>query len=341
LFWTINNFLDSLWIDKKIDSPFSWQKKINEYIDLYLGNQKESDKDNKEDWENIKDNVTSQLWWLKWSVRLALLETELSITCSYFSELKELLDIIKEERIELNKLKDNIENGLPFDSDGTQESILANQSNNLEENLVLDWPYRERINQSLDNLLELDKNSPIKYVRWGDDIAREWWLDCSGMVDYIIKQAWWQIVYNWRVTWRNTAREYFQDFDTVKVLDKNEARNKKEAKEISYNRLKDMNLQRGDLLHRDSIDPRYKRSTWPIPSLTKDWKEHRIHHIAVIDSINSDWTINIVESNGSQWVTKNIVDPRKQLNWVWKKKSELYVSKLDYSKYFENPKILA
>jgi hypothetical protein len=66
------------------------------------------------------------------------LETELSITCSYFSELKELLDIIKEERIELNKLKDNIENGLPFDSDGTQESILANQSNNLEENLVLD-----------------------------------------------------------------------------------------------------------------------------------------------------------------------------------------------------------
>jgi len=37
------------------------------------------------------------------------LETELSITCGYFSELKELLQIVKENRVELGRLKQNIE----------------------------------------------------------------------------------------------------------------------------------------------------------------------------------------------------------------------------------------
>ncbi|HRX63767.1 MAG TPA: hypothetical protein P5060_01545 [Candidatus Absconditabacterales bacterium] len=339
LFGTINNFLGSLGIDKKIDSPFGGQKKINEYIDLYLGGEVESDENQKESSENIKDNVTEQLGGLKGSVRLALLETELSITCGYFSELKELLDIIKEEKIELSKLKNNIENDLPFDSVSDEEIIP--QSYSLEENPILDGPYRERISTSLDNLLKLDEENPIKYVRGGDDVDKEGGLDCSGMVDYIIKQAGGQIMYNGRFTGRNTAREYFQDFDTIKVLDKNEANNKKEAQEISYNRLKDMNLQRGDLLYRDSINPRYRRSTGSIPPLTKNGKEHRIHHIAIIESINSDGTINVVESNGSQGVTKSIIDPRKRLKSAGKKKSELYVSKMDYSKYFQNEKIAA
>jgi hypothetical protein len=50
------------------------------------------------------------------------LETQLSLTCPYFSELKELLEIIKDDRIELNKLKENIEKGLAFDANGSNST---------------------------------------------------------------------------------------------------------------------------------------------------------------------------------------------------------------------------
>jgi hypothetical protein len=220
LFGTINNFLGSLWIDKKIDSPFGWQKKINEYIDLYLGNQKESDKDNKEDWENIKDNVTSQLWWLKWSVRLALLETELSITCPYFSELKELLQIVKENRIELARLKHNIKEWLEFDAvEGdtsprveTEESLAYSWYEKLkplnDSNIEVTQEDVDFVNQQapyiIENLeikWELAKIKNIKNKEW------EMILDCKWLTPFVNKEAAADVVWVALMFYRKTGKK--------------------------------------------------------------------------------------------------------------------------------------
>lgn len=330
--WQFSSILKSVWIDKEIKSPFWWWDKINKYIDSYLSDSKSETQEETKDWDSISNNINSQIWWLKWWVDLAILTATLPFTCSYFKELTELLEIIKQDRIELSRLKSNIEAWLDFDATETSNNQIEN---NIEYN---DWSYRARINQSIGSMLDEDKKNPIKYVRGGDDLS-EGWLDCSGMIDYVIKQAGGSIVSNGRITWRNTAREYFKNHNTQVLLSETEStkNNKTESKDIVKNRFKDLNLKKWDLLHRDSIDTSYKRSTWAIPSLKKDWKAHRIHHIAMIESVNyNDGTLNIIESNWSQWVTKSTVDPRHWLKKVWNKKSELYVSKVDYSTYFPN-----
>ncbi|HKL43730.1 MAG TPA: D-alanyl-D-alanine carboxypeptidase family protein [Candidatus Absconditabacterales bacterium] len=202
LFGTINNFLGSLGIDKKIDSPFGGQKKINEYIDLYLGGEAESDENQKENSENIKNNVTEQLGGLKGSVRLALLETELSITCGYFSELKELLQIVKENRVELGRLKQNIEEGLEFDAaEGetsprveTEENLTYSGYENLkpltDTNIEITQEDVDFVNQHAPYIVEnLQIKGELAKIKNIKNKEGEMILDCKGLTPFVNKEA--------------------------------------------------------------------------------------------------------------------------------------------------------
>ncbi len=118
--WQINSFLNTIGIKKGVNSPFGWWDKINEYIDLYL--------DDKKDWDPVNISDT-----LKDSVKLPMLEMQLSITCPYFSDLKKLLDIIKSGNSDLAQLKNNIEKWLPFENKDSTQQI---DDNKLEESRI-------------------------------------------------------------------------------------------------------------------------------------------------------------------------------------------------------------
>lgn len=202
--WQITSFLKSIWIDKKINLPFWWWKKIEEYVDLYLNNWSEDNKEVDKSF-NIRDWIEWQIWWLKWWVQLVILETQLSLTCPYFSELKELLDIIKNDRIELNKLKENIEAGLAFDAvDGSKnEDVEKNPSNEklsywwYEKLKVLDEPnikitqddidyVSNNANYVIENLKikwELAKIKNIKDKDWNEV------LNCTWATPFVNKKA--------------------------------------------------------------------------------------------------------------------------------------------------------
>ncbi len=134
IIWQINSFLGSLWIEKWIN--FGGWKKVQEYIDLYLANWEDSTETWQDEGESIKDNVNNQLGWLQGWVKLAILETQLSLTCSYFAELKELLDIIKENKVDLSRLKHNIEQWLEFDAVSWDD---WSSSNNVSSSLSYSW----------------------------------------------------------------------------------------------------------------------------------------------------------------------------------------------------------
>jgi len=231
--WQINNLLKSIGIDKKVNSPFWWWKKINEYVDLYLNGWVEESKDDDskdEDKEtegtslNVKEGINKKIWWLKWSVQLVILETQLSLTCPYFSELKELLQIVKEDRIELEKLKNNIEAGLAFDADWTNfnsssERIKGSWSDKLT------YSGYENLKTIKDSSLEVTQgdidyvNEHSKYIvdnltiKWElaqiKDIKDKDWnlvLDCTWSTPFINKQAaedliWFSLLF-YKKTWK-------------------------------------------------------------------------------------------------------------------------------------------
>jgi hypothetical protein len=98
----------------------------------------------------------------------------------------------------------------------------------------------------------------------------------------------------------------------------------------------------GDLLFWNSTDSTYKRSAGAIPSIEKDSKKYRIHHVAIIEKINyTEGTIDVVESNGSEWVTKSTINAYHRLAMKNNKQSELYVGKMDYDDLKEQKKLAA
>lgn len=86
------------------------------------------------------------------------------------------------------------------------------------------------------------------------------------------------------------------------------------------------------MLFWNSIDTSYHRSAGPIPEITKENKKYRIHHIAFVEKINyADGTIDVVESNGSQGVTKNTINVADWLTNKKEKNSELYIGSINYN----------
>jgi len=213
--WQINGLLKDIGIDKKFDIPFWWWDKIKEYIDLYLNNESQSNKNN-----SSLNSINEQIWWLKWSVQLTLLETQLSITCPYFSELKELLDILKDKKIEFNKLKNNIEKWLEFDAiewdvnlrkEKTKEKLNYSWYKNLA---ILNDKYLNIIQEDIDYVNEHSKyivdNLTIKWeLAQIKDIKDKDWnlvLDCTWSTPFINKQAaedliWFSLLF-YKKTWR-------------------------------------------------------------------------------------------------------------------------------------------
>ena len=174
--WQINSFLKTIGIKKWIDFPFGWWDKINEYIDLYL--------DDKKDWDpaNISDT-------LKDSVKIPMLEMQLSITCPYFSDLKKLLDIIKSGNSDLAQLKNNIEKWLPFENQETSTKWKNEQKEyNIED------PSYKFIYPVPGHKI----NSPFgpRYLEWrgdhehkGIDIAAPIWTPVLSIWDWVVEYA--------------------------------------------------------------------------------------------------------------------------------------------------------
>jgi hypothetical protein len=70
-----------------------------------------------------------------------------------------------------------------------------------------------------------------------------------------------------------------------------------------------------------------------MPTATKEGKTYKIHHVAFIEKINySEWTVDIVESNGSEWVTKSTIDVNAWATTTETYRSELYAGHIDYDK---------
>lgn len=182
---------------------------------------------------------------------------------------------------------------------------------------------REKVIASLNNLMAQDKIHHISYLRgWRANLEK--WLDCSGLIVYTLKQA--GIIMDPTFT----SRTAFKDFP-IQWVEMNEDKKIK-------NNLK--NIQQGDFLFWNSINPAYKRSTGPIPEITKNGKMYRVHHMAFIERINyRDGTIDIIES-WSQWVAKNTINVQHCLKEMWDKDSELYVAHVNYT-VLEQKKLVA
>lgn len=175
---------------------------------------------------------------------------------------------------------------------------------------------RQHILSILEDVLQKNNQTPIPYAWWWrTDISVG--LDCSWLVYYVIHQAWLSVPVF-------TSRSAFKWLPTQLVeLDAD--------KKIKKDSLHD--IMPWDLLFRNSIDPEYAYSTWPVWPVHKDEKTYRIHHIAFIKDINYNrGEISIIEMNsGKWWLVQDTVNVYDRLYNHGIKNSELYVAKMDYS----------
>jgi len=238
-----------------------------------------------------------------------------------FNTLTEAINQNKDDETKLQELMSQIEAGtyLADVAVGTTTTIAADQALKPETKVEYsDKTNREKVLVSLDAILAKDAKKAIPYVRWGKDIDTQGGVDCSWLLYDTIKDAW----LNEKAF---SSRSAFLDLETKLVeLDEN--------KKIKKDGLE--NIQKWDFIFWNSTNPDYKRSVWNIPAITKDGKEYRIHHIAFVDKINyDDGTIDVVESNGAEWVTKNTVNVNFRLTTEKKYKSELYVAHVNYDTF--------
>lgn len=174
---------------------------------------------------------------------------------------------------------------------------------------------REKILQSLHHIFIENKKHPITYI-WGWRTSLTEWLDCSWFIYCVIQHAGLQVnVF--------TSRSAFKWLETeLIVLDEN--------KKIKKNSLK--NIEPGDLIFWNSIDPSYTFSSWPIREIMKDGKSYRIHHIAFVQKIYYDkWTIEVIDMSSAAWLQQHEISVYDRLHAKWQKNSELYAAHVDYS----------
>lgn len=168
---------------------------------------------------------------------------------------------------------------------------------------------KDKLLAILDKIIQYDKENPVKYNRWKRASLKEW-LDCSGLVIYALRQIW------LKEMWA-TSRDMFPKLETKKISDQ------------SWKLDNNIDIKPWDLLFWDSKNPDYKFSTGPIPKITKDWQEYRVHHVAFVKKIdNSSGKITIVESNGKNWIVEREISPKEEMEK--KHKSDLYVWSVKY-----------
>lgn len=238
------------------------------------------------------------------------------------NKMKALIVANKDNQIKLQELITQIQAGTdptidaPVADDKTPAVVpVVTPENNIE---YADKTNRDKVIIALDTILAKDAKTAIPYVWWGKDIETQWWVDCSWLLYDTIKDAW----LNEKLF---SSRSAFLDLKTKLVQLDADKKIKKDGLE---------NIQKWDFIFWNSTNPEYSRSAGEIPTITKDHKDYRIHHIAFIDKINyDDGTIDVVESNGSQGVTKSTVDVNYWLTTKNKSVSELYVAHVNYDTF--------
>ena len=238
------------------------------------------------------------------------------------NKMKEKILLYQNDQEKLQKLIDKIQAGIDplLEDDATDKTTDTTvvPITKLETKVeYADKTNREKVLTSLNKVIEEDKKKPIEY-RWWWRTDPDKWLDCSGLLYYTIKKAGLnESLFD--------SRSMFKKLDTKLVEVDADKKIKKDA-------LKD--IQKWDFIFWNSINTKYKRSTWAIPEITKDTKTYRIHHIAFVDKINyDDGTIDVVESNGAQWVTKSTININDWLTTNKSYQSELYVGHVNYDDF--------
>ncbi len=242
-----------------------------------------------------------------------------------------------EEKLET--LKQQIKNGEDPTETKTPEPVKQNQQQHIpqEENkniapvltaawagaatgagveLALDAPNRQKVAQTIDAVLKMDKDKKIKY-KMGSRKLENGAIDCSWLVTAIIMKAWCNIV----------------DMDARSMFKKKKLIPQKLEKEADWGIKKTPELAKiatGDVIFRDAMKKDYQWSGGGLTDISREGKSYRIHHVALVKKIDfASGQITIVQSSGSKWVNEEVIT----LDGVKKQKhqSDLYVAHLDYS----------
>ena len=281
--------------------------------------------------KNIKKKFVEKFtWW-----------TMLEYNKASLNKMKALITQYKDDQTKLQDLMDKIAAGIdPTETEiptQTTETPKSETPTNAPATTVEynDTTGRGKVISAMDALIEKDKDSSIPYVRWWEDVEKEWWLDCSGMVDYILTQAGLNLNI-WELKGRNTTKEYFKETWATLVLWKDEATTEEEWLALIKEKDRLKWLKKWDVVIWNSVTEDYQPS-WA--EMDYNDKKYYLHHIAMIKSVDEDkGTIDILESNGSQWVTESTINIGDRLHWEnhKSKASEMYVWKMNYDKYSTN-----
>lgn len=278
--------------------------------------------------KNLKKALLGKItWW-----------TSLEYNQQALDKMKALILASKDNQAKLQELMSQIQSGVDptlgvavASTAVTAASWEEVQANSFVE--YIDKTNREKVITAMDMLLEKDKAGAIPYVRWGEDLEKEWGLDCSGMVDYILNQAWLDWATSKELKSRNTTREYFKETNAHLVLGKDEATTKEEWLALIKKENRLSWLKKWDVIIWNSVAEAYKPN-WAL--MKNDDKEYYLHHMGMIEKVDIDaWTIDIVESNGKEGVTKSTIDIWDRLHGEnhKAKQSEFYVGAMNYNNY--------
>lgn len=185
---------------------------------------------------------------------------------------------------------------------------------------------RERVISAIDDIKQINQDTPIWYKMGSRKI--EWSnprIDCSGLVSTVLDKAWFAV-------WDQTSRSLFAKFDTKQLSAKVDNSVKVQKSVLD-------NTKPGDIVYWNSTNSEYTWSTGAIPSIKKDGKDYRIHHVAVITDTFADGRLRIFEANGKDGVTERVINPKDVL--ADRSKSELYVSNMRYDALPAKRKIVA
>lgn len=242
------------------------------------------------------------------------------------ADLKKMKELIKENKDNasaLEAIRAQIEQGIdptqksvdPVDSKVSATWVATNtevatvvSSNAIE--VLPDWK-QAQVLKVLDDVLKYDEKHPVEYDWWWrNDISK--WLDCSGLLIYSFHQAGFESV-------GGDSREMFKKLPTTKL----EMNDDWKFKDLT-------NIKPGDSIFWNTTNPDYDWSAESIPTIKKDEKDYRIHHVAFIKSVDVDsGKLVIVESNWRDWVIEREIDYKHELQET-NHKSELFVWHIDY-----------
>lgn len=265
--------------------------------------------------EKLKQNfLGNESWSTSWEYDKKKLNKMKSLITQYKDDREKLQIILKNISDDIDPIVTNVE----YDDSMNRAKIIA----------AMDVLIKK------DQDLEDSGQKGIPYIRWSDDLERKWWLDCSGLIDYILTQAWSDFRLGLHLLLKNSTREYFKEISPNLVLGKDEASTKEEWLALIKKEGRLKWIQKWDIVIRNSIAEQYrpKRS-----KIKYHGKQYYLHHIAMIERVDEEeGKIYILESNGKDWVTKSTVDIWDRLHGdMYKNKSsEFYIGKLNYNTYF-------